>query len=162
MAPDWLAAVRGTIETDPPAWFADHPAPPDPHRCSAVLVLLGPGSSGSDEPQVVLTERSHALRSHAAQVVFPGGHVDPGESATQAALRESAEEVGLDPGSVDVVGALPGVYLTPQRTAFVPVLGWWRTPGPLRVVDPAEVARVGRVGLTIVCQLPRSRKSRLE
>ena len=90
----------------------------------------------------MLTERSHALRSHAAQVVFPGGHVDSGESTTQAALRESAEEVGLDPGSVDVVGALPGVYLTPQRTALVPVLGWWREPHPIRAVDAAEVARV--------------------
>ena len=39
-------------------------------------------------------------------------------------LRKAAEEVGLQPESVDVVATLPGVYLTPQRTEFVPVIGW--------------------------------------
>ncbi|MDO5711494.1 MAG: CoA pyrophosphatase [Micrococcales bacterium] len=143
MAPDWLASMRGAIDAAPPAWFAAHPAPPNPHRSSAVLVLLSPSLTGPPGTcAIVLTERAHSLRSHAAQVVFPGGHVDPGETSTQAALRESTEEVGLNPGSVDIVGPLPGVYLTPQRTALVPVLGWWRDPHPIGAVDAAEVARV--------------------
>ena len=138
--PDWLATLRQVSPADLPPWFADHPAPPRPRRSSAFLVLFGPGDDG--EPRIVLTERSHDLRSHAAQVVFPGGHVEPGESADEAALRESAEEVGLVPGSVEVVTTLPGVYLTPQSTELVPVIGWWHAPHAIGVVDPAEVRRV--------------------
>lgn len=140
MIPDWLTALAEVSPDTLPAWFADHPVPSEPHRSSAVLVLFGPGPQ--DRPTLVLTERSHQLRSHAAQVVFPGGHVDPGESHAEAALREAAEEVGLQPESVDVVATLPGVYLTPQRTEFVPVIGWWHRPHPIGVVDPLEVARV--------------------
>lgn len=140
MTPDWLDVLADAPYSALPAWFADHPPPPDPHRSSAVLVLFGPDEEG--EPRLVLTERAHHLRSHAAQVVFPGGHVDPGETAEQAALRESAEEVGLQLDSVRVVTTLPGVYLTPQRTELVPVIGWWQRPHPVGVVDPEEVARV--------------------
>lgn len=140
MVPDWLSPLRDVRDADLPAWFADHPVPPEPHRSSAVLVLFGPGSDG--DPRVVLTERAYHLRSHAAQVVFPGGHVDPGETPVEAALRESNEEVGLDPWSVEVVCSLPGVYLTPSHTEFVPVIGWWHTPHPVGVVDPEEVRRV--------------------
>lgn len=123
-----------------PAWFAEHPVPPDPWRSSAVLVLFWTDTAG--ELRLVLTERAHHLRSHAAQVVFPGGHVDPGETPTEAAVRESTEEIGVDPDAVEVVDVLPGVYLTPNRTAFVPVLGWWHEPHPVGVVDPDEVRRV--------------------
>lgn len=105
-----------------------------------MLVLFGREPDG--ETRLVLTERAHHLRSHAAQVVFPGGHIDPGETAIDAALRESTEEIGLDPGSVDIVCSLPGVYLTPARTAYVPVFGWWHVPHPVGVVDPDEVRRV--------------------
>lgn len=140
MIPDWLSPMRERLDADLPPWFADHPVPPDPHRSSAVLVLFGPGNDG--DTRVVLTERAHHLRSHAAQVVFPGGHVDPGETPVEAALRESNEEVGLDPATVEVVCSLPGVYLTPARTEYVPVIGWWHSPHPVRVVDPDEVRRV--------------------
>lgn len=132
--------MRARLDAELPPWFAEHPPPPNPRRASAVLVLFGPGADG--EPRVVLTERAHTLRSHSAQVVFPGGHVDPGETPIEAALRESQEEVDLDPASVEIVDALPGVYLSPQRTSYVPVLGWWRDPHPLRVVDQAEVRHI--------------------
>ena len=97
---------------------------------------------------VVLTERAASLRSHAGQVSFPGGGVDPGDDGpVAAALRESQEEVGVDPASVDVVAALPPLYLTPSANSVVPVLGWWPRPSPVAVVDPAEVARVERVAV---------------
>lgn len=141
MVPDWLRSIRERLEApDLPAWFAEHAVPPNPWRSSAVLVLFWADAVG--ETRVVLTERAHHLRSHAAQVVFPGGHVDPGETPVEAALRESAEEIGVDPRTVEVVDVLPAVYLTPSRTAFVPVLGWWHDPHPVGVVDPGEVRRV--------------------
>jgi len=138
--PDWLRSIRGRLNETMPAWFADHPVPADPLRSSAVLVLFWTDDSG--RTRVVLTERAHHLRSHAAQVVFPGGHVDPGETAVEAAVRESNEEIGVDPASVEIIDVLPAVYMTPNRTAFIPVLGWWRDPHPVGVVDPDEVRRV--------------------
>lgn len=132
--------MRERLNANMPAWLAEHTVPPNPWRSSAVLVLFWADAAG--ETRIVLTERAHHLRSHAAQVVFPGGHVDPGETPVAAAVRESTEEIGVDPHSVVVVDVLPGVYLTPSRTAFVPVLGWWRDPHPVGVVDPDEVRRV--------------------
>lgn len=140
MTPEWLTSARSRLDADPPRWFSDHPIPGTPRRSSAVLVLFGPGADG--RPSLVLTERAHHLRSHSAQVVFPGGHIDPGETPIDAALRESTEEIGLDPGTVEIVDELPAVYLTPQSMAYVPVLGWWREPHPVDVVDPDEVRRV--------------------
>lgn len=140
VVPKWLRSLRERLDADVPEWFIEHAPPSNPHRSSAVLVLFGAGADG--ETRLVLTERAHHLRSHAAQVVFPGGHVDPGETAIQAALRESTEEIGLDPHSVEIACSLPGVYLTPAHTEYVPVLGWWHSPHPVGVVDPDEVRHI--------------------
>lgn len=104
-----------------------------------------PGSDGVPPADVLLTERAHTLRSHAGQVSFPGGRLDPNEEAEAGALREAAEETGLDPAGVHVVGSLPDVYLPVSDFAVTPVLAWWRRPSAVGVVDPAEVARVARV-----------------
>ena len=124
--------------------------PPAGHtgRHSAVLVLFGEGTRG---PDVLLIERAATLRSHAGQPAFPGGALDPedgdpaGDGPVTAALREAAEEVGLDPASVDVLGALPALWLPPSGFVVHPVVGWWREPHPVDVVDAAEVAAVARV-----------------
>lgn len=138
-----------------PEHFARFTAPANPRRRSAVLMLFGPSGTspltadGVGGVDVLLTERSSTLRSHAGQISFPGGAVDAGDDGpVGAALRESVEEVGLEPAGVDVVGTLPELYLSPSGNAVVPVLAWWREPGPVSVVDPAEVARVERVALT--------------
>lgn len=146
--PAWFSRIESGLGSRLPAWFSDHPAPENPRRRSSVLVLFSPGedvAAAREDPRhcrVVLTERAHTLRSHAAQVVFPGGHVEPGESLQEAALRESAEETGLDPTGVQVVLTMPTVYLTPAATSYTAVLGWWPTPHPLTVMDPGEVNRV--------------------
>ncbi|MBC7373734.1 MAG: CoA pyrophosphatase, partial [Frankiales bacterium] len=57
------------------------------------------------------------------------------------------EEVGLDPGSVDVLGTLPALFLPPSGFVVHPVVAHWRAPHPVRVVDPAEVAAVVRAPL---------------
>jgi 8-oxo-dGTP pyrophosphatase MutT (NUDIX family) len=104
------------------------------------------GWPGAD---VLLIERAHDMRSHAGQVAFPGGAVDPDDDGVVgAALREAAEETGLEPSGVDVFGTLPALFLPVSDFVVTPVLAWWREPTPVGVVDPAEVASVHRVLLT--------------
>ena len=142
-APSWLlrlADAAGTMEIPPPL------APPvTGGRPSAVLVLFGDGPDG---PDLLFTQRSDGLRLHAGQPAFPGGAIDAGDGGpVGAALREAAEEVGLDLAGVDVVGALPEVFI--ERTGFrvVPVLAWWREPSAVAPVDAGEVAAVERVSV---------------
>ena len=141
-APDWLLTAEDSLRADLPGWFTQFAPPEAPPRRSAVLMLVTPGESGHD---IVLTERSGSLRSHAGQVSFPGGKLDPGETPVEAALRETWEEVGVDPERVEVVGSFPDLWLGPSSNAVTPVLGWWPEGGSLRVVDPGEVARVEQV-----------------
>jgi 8-oxo-dGTP pyrophosphatase MutT (NUDIX family) len=119
--------------------------PPEGGRQSAVLVLFGEGEDG---PDLLLIQRSSTMNSHAGQPAFPGGAVDDADAdVVAAALREAEEETGLDPSGVEVFATLPELYLPPSGFVVTPVLGWWREPSPVGVVDPGEVERVVRVPL---------------
>jgi 8-oxo-dGTP pyrophosphatase MutT (NUDIX family) len=90
---------------------------------------------------VLLTQRAGHLSRHAGQIAFPGGRSDPGDpSLVHTALREAQEEVGLDPGRVEVLGLLPQ-YRTRTGFLITPVVGWIEPPFSLRP-DPGEVADV--------------------
>lgn len=104
-------------------------------RRAAVLVAL----TREADPRVLLTVRSSDLPTHQGQISFPGGSLEPGESVTQAALREAWEEVGLDPESVRVLGELDDVF-TPARFHVTPVLA--RVPAQPRLTLTAEVAQL--------------------
>lgn len=84
---------------------------------AAVLV----GVTDRAEPGLIFTVRREHMRTHAGQVAFPGGRIDPGEDATAAALREAWEELGLDPGTAEVVGEL-NAYRTVTGYMVTPVL----------------------------------------
>lgn len=117
-------------------------------RRSAILILFGdPSPAGFDAgPDLLLVQRSQSLRRHAGQAAFPGGVIDPDDDgAVGAALREAAEEAGVEPGGVEVVSVLPDLYIPRTGYQVSPVLGWWRDPVPVRPGDPAEVAAVARV-----------------
>jgi len=115
----------------------------DGRRPAAVLVAL---FEERGETRVLLTRRSGRLRSHRHQVSFPGGGLEPGETAEQAARREAAEEVGLDPASVHVVGRLSPLVTVSSWRLMVPVVA--TLPGrPAVRPNPAEVARVFDVAL---------------
>lgn len=112
-------------------------------RKSAVLVLVGTGPHG---PDVLLMQRSASLRSHAGQPAFPGGAADPGDDfPVGTALREAAEEVGVDADGVQVLAVLPELYLPPSGFLVTPVLAWWHEPAEVGVVDVAETQSVSRV-----------------
>ena len=143
--PPWLAALEAALPSVTGEQISRFLPPPGEHRRSAVLCLFGEGEHG---PDLLLIERAATLRSHAGQPAFPGGAVDPGDGGpVGAALREAQEEVGLEPGSVQVLGVLPDLFLPPSGFVVTPVVGWWREPHPVRVVDVAEVAAVARVPL---------------
>ena len=67
---------------------------------AAVLIAV----TDRPDPGVILTVRREHLRTHAGQIAFPGGRLDPGEDAVAAALREAQEELLLDPAAVLVAG----------------------------------------------------------
>jgi 8-oxo-dGTP pyrophosphatase MutT (NUDIX family) len=117
--------------------------PPGGGRHSAILILFGDGQAG---PDVLLVQRSESLRRHAGQPAFPGGVIDPGDDGpVGAALREAAEETGVDPAGVDVVCVLPDLYISRTGYRVSPVLAWWRKPVRVAPGDPAEVSAVARV-----------------
>jgi len=114
-------------------------------RSSAVLVLFGAGPSG---PDLLYVQKNEGLRRHAGQPAFPGGKIeDSDDGPVGAALREAAEETGLDPGAVEVLATLPELFIPRSQFRVFPVLAWWREPGAVYPVDIGEIAAVERISV---------------
>ena len=106
-------------------------------RPAAVLAPIVARESGL---AVLLTQRASHLRAHSGQVAFPGGKIEPGESAGQTALREAREEIGLAAEFVEPLGWLDP-YLTGTGFRVAPLVALVR-PGFTLDVNPGEVADV--------------------
>ena len=107
---------------------------------AAVLIAV----TDRSQPGVILTVRRENMRTHAGQIAFPGGRVDPGEDAVAAALREAHEELGLEPAAAELVGCLddyrtvtgyvvtPAVAVVPPDLPLAPheheVAAWFEAP----------------------------------
>ncbi|MBV7410994.1 CoA pyrophosphatase [Maritimibacter sp. DP1N21-5] len=110
-------------------------------RDAGVLVAFMESARGLD---LILTMRSSALKHHPGQIAFPGGKVDPDDDGViGAALREAHEEVGLDPGNVEVLGTMP-FHETITSFRVTPVVARVKAPFTFRA-EPGEVAEVFRV-----------------
>lgn len=112
------------------------------------------------ELTVLLTQRTEQLSTHSGQVAFPGGRQDPEDAdATATALREAQEEVGLDPGQVEVLGSLP-VYETGTAFMVTPVVALVQPDAPLHP-NPYEVADVFEVPLRFLLDPAHHQRHRL-
>jgi 8-oxo-dGTP pyrophosphatase MutT (NUDIX family) len=110
--------------------------PPPGDRLAAVLVpILDPGS-------VLFTKRTEDLSRHPGEISFPGGiRHEEDVAAVDTALRETQEELGIDPGAVEVLGALPPVHTFVSGILIVPFVGLLGDPPTLRP-NPGEIAEV--------------------
>jgi 8-oxo-dGTP pyrophosphatase MutT (NUDIX family) len=164
-APPWLAHLVANTATLPQAYRRRVPASVwaaisaanasatliGAKRDAAVLVLFSgaPDAPAGALPQnadLLVTVRAASLRNHAGQAAFPGGAADPGDDGpVGTALREAAEETGVDISRLQPLATLERMFIPPSGFHVVPVLAYSPDPGPVRVVDPAETAVVARV-----------------
>ena len=106
---------------------------------AAVLV---PVFFHDNEYHLLFTKRTDRLRDHKGQICFPGGRCeDCDESSLETALRESFEEIGLDPEKVDIIGALDDKPTMHTNYLITPYTGYIPWPADL-TIDPVEVARI--------------------
>ncbi len=104
-------------------------------RSAAVLAAM----TDHERPGFLLIHRPSNMRSHPGQVAFPGGKIDPGEDAVEAALREAWEELGIRERDVTVIGT-SDIYCTGSGYAITPVLAV--VPPDIEInPSPTEVAR---------------------
>jgi len=129
-APEMLKAAwrNGQIPTD--------------SRQAAALLLVYPHQDGA---AVALTVRGSGLARHPGQISLPGGATDPGETLAEAALREAAEEIGVDPSAVRVLGELTPVHVLVSGFTLHPVVGLTDSrpdfaPAPGEVEEILEVS----------------------
>jgi 8-oxo-dGTP pyrophosphatase MutT (NUDIX family) len=149
--PDPLPWAEGEDLTNLPQALAAHSL-----RDAAVLVAF---YEEAGDVHVVLTRRSENLRSHSGQVAFPGGRIDAGESAIQAALREAYEEVDLDPEVVEVLGLGQKVAIMGGGSMVQPVFARLSRP-PRLLASPDEVTEIFHVPLSALLRSGAYREDR--
>jgi 8-oxo-dGTP pyrophosphatase MutT (NUDIX family) len=118
--------------------------PPDA-RLAGALLLLYPGPADG-RVTMALTVRAAGLARHSGQVSLPGGAVDLGESAVEAALREADEEIGVPPAVVELLGELSPLHIPVSGFVLQPIVGIARARPVFRLAEH-EVARVLEVPL---------------
>jgi 8-oxo-dGTP pyrophosphatase MutT (NUDIX family) len=132
-----VADLRSRLDADP------RPTPPPDIGLAGVLVPM----IGGSPPAVVFTRRTEHLSRHAGEISFPGGlRHDEDADLRATALRETHEELGLDPTGVEVLGALPPVHTFVSAILIVPFVGAI-AERPSFAPNEAEIAEVLEFGL---------------
>ncbi len=141
-----LDAVSAAVKAFKPDQILRQPL--ENARPSAVLVGLFETSRGVE---AILTRRSQEMTNHRGEISFPGGRLDAGETAVDAALRETHEEIGLLPSDARVVGELNGMATVVSNSHIVPIVARYASAPKFRAVN-SEVDRVFSVPLLELTQ----------
>ncbi|MBX2894004.1 MAG: CoA pyrophosphatase [Cyclobacteriaceae bacterium] len=113
----------------------EHKLPPRP---GSVMILL---YADGNDVLFPLTKRPDYLGTHGGQISLPGGKAEPGETEIETALRETEEEIGIKPESVEVLGTLSDFFVVPSNFMVKPVVGLLHAI-PHFTPDPKEVVKV--------------------
>jgi 8-oxo-dGTP pyrophosphatase MutT (NUDIX family) len=145
-----LDRLRRHFATAPPAasLYGDEGLRPGVELLKPAAVLL-PIMARVPQPTMLFTRRAAHLKDHSGQVSCPGGRVALQDASPEAtALREAREEIGLDPGRVELLGRMPEYH---TRTGFriTPVVGIITPPFELRP-DAGEVEEIFEVPLAFL------------
>ncbi len=140
VADEWPDRTRQALADYAPRRLEESNATP-----AAILLLI---YNPDGEAQVLFTERTHHVEHHKGQISFPGGACDDGDDSLEAtALRETAEEIGVRPEDVEIVGQLDDM-LTISNFRVTPYVGILNTDSEYEfVVNSHEVAEVVQVPL---------------
>ncbi|MFM8902536.1 MAG: NUDIX hydrolase [Actinomycetota bacterium] len=137
-----LVAVEAAVRAFVPDQNLRRPAAEA--RPSAVLVGLFESQRGVE---AILTRRSQAMKNHRGEISFPGGRLESDETVVDAALRETHEEIGVDPSLASVVGELNSMATVVSKSHIVPIVATYSSPPELRL-SSGEVDRVFSVPLS--------------
>jgi len=122
-----------------------------------VAAVLVPLFLKDGDPHVLLTKRSELVEHHRGEISFPGGKLDPGDAdLLSCALRETSEEVGIDPSDVRVVGELDDFYTVATHFLVVPFVGMIPYPYPFQ---PSEREIAGLLSVPLEVFFDPSRRS---
>jgi 8-oxo-dGTP pyrophosphatase MutT (NUDIX family) len=113
----------------------EHKLPPRPG--SVMILLYGNGN----DVFFPLTKRPDYLGTHGGQISLPGGKAEAGETSIDTALRETEEEIGIKPETIEVLGNLSDFFVIPSNFIVTPVIGVLKTT-PFFTPDPKEVEKV--------------------
>ncbi len=152
---DFLARAEAHLHKTPPSgWRASDDDMNEGARMIPEGILPKPAAvlvpivKRKDGPSVLLTQRNAGLAKHAGQIAFPGGRRDPGETAVDAALRETEEETGLMRNFVNPLGYLDG-FLTVTQYLVTPVVALVEEGFSLQR-QPSEVDEIFEVPLSFL------------
>lgn len=125
----------GHAAAPPELWIDPRIYEIEEFKPAAVLIAV----TERERPGMILLHRPSNMRAHPGQIAFPGGRIDPGETAIEAALREADEELGIRAGDVRVIGTSDR-YRTGSGYEITPVVGV--VPPDIEIMpNPAEVAQ---------------------
>ena len=111
---------------------------------AAVLILLYPENK---EWHFFLTKRSKNVKNHKGQISLPGGTAKKNESLRDAAIRETHEEIGIKPNTINIIGALTSFYIPVSGFKISPYVGWIKHK-PKLTIQNTEVSKVFSPSIT--------------